>query len=44
MPMLINTGILLDIFITVLILGAFATRMGRVTESIESDDLAQLKD
>ena len=44
MPMLINTGILLDIFITVLILGAFATRMGRVTESFESDDLAQLKD
>jgi hydrogenase-4 component E len=44
MPILINTGILLDIFITVLILGAFATRMGRVTENIESDDLAQLKD
>jgi hydrogenase-4 component E len=44
MPMLINTGILLDIFITVLILGAFATRMGRITESIDSDDLAQLKD
>lgn len=44
MPMLINTGILLDIFITVLILGAFATRMGRVTENSDSDDLAQLKD
>ena len=44
MPMLINTGILLDIFITVLILGAFATRMGRVTENSETDDLAQLKD
>ena len=44
MPMLINTGILLDIFITVLILGAFATRMGRVTQLTESDDLAELKD
>lgn len=44
MPMLINTAILLDIFISVLILGAFATRIGRATESMESEDLAQLKD
>ena len=44
MPMLINTAILLDIFISVLILGAFATRIGRATESMESEDLSQLKD
>lgn len=44
MPMLINTGILLDIFISVLILGAFATKIGDTIQSLETDELSQLKD
>ena len=39
MPALINIGILLDIFVSVLILGIFAMRM-----KIHADDLTLLKD
>jgi hydrogenase-4 component E len=44
MPMLINTAILLDIVISVLILGAFATKIGDTIQSLETDELSQLKD
>ena len=44
MPMLINTGILLDIFISVLILGTFATKIGDTIQSLETDELTHLKD
>ena len=44
MPMLINTGILLDIFIGVLILGFFATKIGDTIQSLETEELSHLKD
>lgn len=44
MPMLINTGILLDIFISVLILGTFLSKIGHTFHSLEVKDLTRLKD
>ena len=44
MPMLINTGILLDIFISVLILGSFATKIGDTIQSLDTEELSHLKD
>lgn len=44
MPMLVNTAILLDIFVGVLVLGIFANRVGARFENMHVDDLAQLKD
>lgn len=44
MPILINTGILLDIFISVLILGAFVTKIGDQFNTLETDSLTTLKD
>jgi hydrogenase-4 component E len=44
MPMLINIGILLDIFASVLILGIFMMRIGSRLQDIEADSLGQLRD
>jgi hydrogenase-4 component E len=44
MPMMINTGILLDIFISVLILGTFMTKIGTQIQTLETDTLTKLKD
>ena len=44
MPILINTGILLDLFISALILGVFASKIGHTISDIETDELSQLKD
>jgi hydrogenase-4 component E len=44
MPMLINTGILLDIFISVLILGSFATKVGETIHTLEKEELSMLRD
>jgi hydrogenase-4 component E len=44
MPMLINVGILLDIFICVLILGVFITRINRKMHGMEIDALTTIKD
>jgi hydrogenase-4 component E len=44
MPMLINTGILLDIFISVLILGIFVNKIGDVIKEQDVDNLKILKD
>ncbi|MDR0660887.1 MAG: hypothetical protein LBG19_08845 [Prevotellaceae bacterium] len=44
MPMLINTAILLDIFISVLILGVFMTKIEDRMHSLETDMLTKLKD
>ncbi len=44
MPMLINTAILLDIFISVLILGVFMTKIEGRMHSLETDMLTTLKD
>lgn len=44
MPMLVNTGITLDIFISVLVLGVFVNRMGNTFEEMSIDNLTNLKD
>jgi len=44
MPMLVNLGILLDIFVTVLVLGIFANKLGDVFKEGEVDQLIQLRD
>lgn len=44
MPMLINIGILLDILMGVLMLGLFVTKINDRMQSLDSDELSQLKD
>ncbi len=44
MPILINTAILLDILISVLMLGLFMTRVDREIHADDSDSLTQVKD
>jgi len=44
MPMLVNLGIMLDIFASVLILGIFLNKIGDVFKDINIDQLINLKD
>jgi hydrogenase-4 membrane subunit HyfE len=44
MPILINTGILLDLIITTLILSVFLTKVNEHNRSLEVDNLTKLKD
>jgi len=44
MPMLVNIGIMLDIFASVLILGIFLNKIGDVFKNIDVDELVGLKD
>jgi hydrogenase-4 component E len=44
MPMLINTGIFIDLIITTLILSVFLTKVNERNPNLESDKLTQLKD
>ena len=44
MPMIVNTGILLDIFTSVLVLGMFVNKIGNVFQSVEISKLSRLKD
>jgi hydrogenase-4 component E len=44
MPMLVNTGITLDIFVSVLVLGIFVNRIGNTFEEMSVDNLNNLKD
>lgn len=44
MTMLVNIGIMLDIFVSVLVLGIFANRIGDTFEAMNVDNLANLKD
>jgi len=44
MPMLVNLGILLDIFASVFILGIFVNRIGDVLKDVDVDQLKNLKD
>ena len=43
-PLIVNTAILLDIFVGVLVLGIFVNRVGERFEEMHIDELAQLKD
>jgi len=44
MPMLVNLGIMLDIFASVLILGIFLNKIGDVFKDVDVDQLSSLKD
>lgn len=44
MPMLVNLGIMLDIFASVLLLGVFLNKIGDVFKSIDVNQLTSLKD
>ena len=44
MPMLVNLGILLDIFVTVLVLGIFANKLGDMFKEAEVGHLTRLRD
>lgn len=44
MPFLVNLGVLLDIFASVLLLGFFAGKIGDVFKSTDVDSLTTLKD
>ena len=44
MPMLVNIGIMLDIFVSVILLGIFADKIGDVFEEQDVDQLKNLKD
>lgn len=44
MPMLVNLGIMLDIFASVLILGIFLNKIGDIFKDIHVDQLSNLKD
>lgn len=43
-PMLVNMGILLDIFVSVLVLGLFLNRIGNTFEEMSIENLSNLKD
>jgi hydrogenase-4 component E len=44
MPMLVNLGILLDIFASIFLLGIFVNRIGDVLKDVDVDQLKNLKD
>lgn len=44
MPMIVNTGILLDVFVSVILLGIFADKIGDVFEEQDVEQLRNLKD
>ena len=44
MPMLVNSGILLDLFISILLLGVFINKIGGVLKDVDVNQLRNLKD
>ena len=44
MPMLVNAGILLDVFASVFLLGIFVNKIGDLINSDDSESLSSLKD
>lgn len=44
MPLLVNLGILLDVFVSVFLLGIFVNRVGDVIKDIDISQLSNLKD
>jgi hydrogenase-4 component E len=44
MPNLVNLGIMLDVFASVLILGIFLNKIGDVFKAVDVDQLSNLKD
>lgn len=44
MPLLVNLGVLLDVFVSVFLLGIFINKVGDVTSDIDVSELSSLKD
>jgi len=44
MPMLVNIGVLIDLFVSVLLLGVFINKIGDVHKDVDGGQLRQLKD
>jgi hydrogenase-4 component E len=44
MPLLVNTGILLDLFVSVFMLGIFVNKIGDILHEVDVDQLRNLKD
>ena len=44
MPMMVNTGILIDLFVSVLVMGVFVNKIGDVFSESDSITLSQIKD
>lgn len=44
MPMMVNLGIMLDIFVSVFLLGIFINKVGDVVKDVDVDQLRSLKD
>lgn len=44
MPMLVNIGVLIDLFVSVLLLGIFINKIGDVHKDVDGGQLRQLKD
>jgi hydrogenase-4 component E len=44
MPLLVNLGVLLDVFVSVFLLGIFINKVGDVTSDIDVGELSSLKD
>ncbi|HNZ29667.1 MAG TPA: formate hydrogenlyase, partial [Candidatus Goldiibacteriota bacterium] len=44
MPMIVNLGVLLDIFAAVFILGLFATKINEAFDEMDVKSLSELKD
>jgi hydrogenase-4 component E len=43
-PMLVNLGVLLDVFVSVLVLGIFINQIGNTFEEMNAENLSNLKD
>ncbi|MCD7963731.1 MAG: hypothetical protein LUF90_09375 [Rikenellaceae bacterium] len=43
-PLLINTAVLIDVLISVLLLGLFMSRLGNKLHNLNSDELSKLRD
>jgi hydrogenase-4 component E len=43
-PMLVNLGVLLDVFVSVLVFGIFINQIGNTFEEMNADNLSNLKD
>jgi hydrogenase-4 component E len=43
-PMFVNLGVLLDVFVSVLVLGIFINQIGNTFEEMNADNLSNLKD
>ncbi|HCW76168.1 MAG TPA: hypothetical protein DHU63_06480 [Candidatus Marinimicrobia bacterium] len=44
MPMMVNTGILIDIFVSVLVMGIFINKIGDVFNNSDTQAISQMKD